>query len=136
MDINCNIFQWALIKFLCFPCYYNLNQFLALHIECIIIVAYKVLPLTSTKGLVINYGEGGYKMGKSRVQNFLRPPQDRVKLVTAPRPLFFLIVETFCTPPPFNMAKTSSYCIKITPKHFVPPPPPAWLKLFPSPTIS
>ena len=28
-----------------------------------------------TKGLVINYGEGGgYKMGKSRVQNFLRPP--------------------------------------------------------------
>ena len=27
------------------------------------------------KGLVINYGEGGgYKMGKSRVQNFLRPP--------------------------------------------------------------
>ena len=27
------------------------------------------------KGLVINYGEGGgYKMGKSRVRNFLRPP--------------------------------------------------------------
>ena len=27
------------------------------------------------KGLVINYGEGGgYKMGKSRVRNFLPPP--------------------------------------------------------------
>ena len=36
----------------------------------------KYVPLESgfdTKGLVINYGEGGYKMGKSRVQNFLRP---------------------------------------------------------------
>ena len=28
-----------------------------------------------SKGLVINYREGGgYKMGKSRVRNFLRPP--------------------------------------------------------------
>ena len=41
------------------------------------------------KGLVINYGEGGgeggYKMGKSRVRNFLRPlPQDRVKMSAPP----------------------------------------------------
>ena len=29
----------------------------------------------TNKGLVINYGEGGgYKMGKSRVRNFLRHP--------------------------------------------------------------
>ena len=26
------------------------------------------------KALVINYGEGGYKMGKPRVRNFLHPP--------------------------------------------------------------
>ena len=39
------------------------------------------------KGLVINYGEGGgYKMGKSRVWNFLcpPPPQDRVKVFAPP----------------------------------------------------
>ena len=28
---------------------------------------------TYSKGLVISYGEGGYKMGKSWVQNFLHP---------------------------------------------------------------
>ena len=44
------------------------------------------------KGLVINYrecgggggGGGGYKRGKSRVRNFLRPPQDRVQLFALP----------------------------------------------------
>ena len=56
-----------------------------------------------------DFREGGYKMGKSRVRNIVRPP------------------------PPFNMAKTSSYCIKTTTKVVVPPPPPprppsAWLK--------
>ena len=36
--------------------------------------------------------------------------------------------------PPFNMAKTPSYCIKTTPKLVVPPPPPSvWLKPFPHP---
>ena len=47
--------------------------------------------------MVINYGEGGYKMGKSRVQNFLRPPppQDRIKLFAPP----FQRVETFRAPP-------------------------------------
>ena len=40
------------------------------------------------KGLVIDYGEGGgYKMGKSRIRNFLvPPPQDRVKLCVPPPP--------------------------------------------------
>ena len=38
------------------------------------------------KGLVINYGEGGggYKMGKSRVRNFLRPPSRQGKTFRAP----------------------------------------------------
>ena len=38
------------------------------------------------KGLVINYGEGGggYKMGKSRVRNFLRPPSRQGKTFCAP----------------------------------------------------
>ena len=62
--------------------------------------------------------------------------------------------ETFCAPPsrqgstfrappfkewklfahpPYNMAKTSSYHVKTTPKTFCAPPPSAWLKLFPRP---
>ena len=50
-----------------------------------------------TKGLVINYGEGGgYKMGKLRVRNFLRPPpQDRVKLFAPP----LLKIGNFSRPP-------------------------------------
>ena len=72
------------------------------------------------KGLVINYGEGGggYKMGKSLVQNFLHPPppQDRVKLF-APT----LLKSGNFSRPPYNMAKTSSYRVKTTPKLFVPP---------------
>ena len=47
------------------------------------------------KGLVINYGEGGYKMGKLRVRNF--------KLYAPP-------------PPTITMAKTSSSCVKTTSK--------------------
>ena len=39
------------------------------------------------KQLIINYGEGGYKMGKSRVRNFLRPPPPRVR-VKLVAPLF------------------------------------------------
>ena len=87
------------------------------------------------KGLVINYGEGGggYKMGKSRVWNFLcpPPPQDRVNLLAPP----LLKSGNFLRPPPFNMAKTSSYCIKTPPYTFYAPPPPlsTWLKLFPPP---
>ena len=71
---------------------------------------------------------GGYKMGKSRVRNCVCPPHDRVTL--------------FAPPPPFrdwklivNMAETSSYRVKTTPKRFVSSSPPsAWLKLF-SPTL-
>ena len=71
-------------------------------------------------------GRGGYKMGKLRVQNFLRPPPSRQgKTFRAPP---FKEWKLF-TPPPYNMAKTSSYHVKTTPKLFVPPPS-AWLKLF------
>ena len=58
--------------------------------------------------LVINYGEGGYKMGKLRVRSILcTPSQDRGKLLC---------------PPPFNMAKTSSYHVKTIPNIVCPPP--------------
>ena len=84
---------------------------------------------------------GGYKMGKSRVRNFLHPPSQQDKTFRAPflksgnllRPPFlksgnllrppFLKSGNFLRPP-FNMAKTSSYCIETTSKLFVPPPPP------------
>ena len=81
--------------------------------------------------LVINYREGVYQMGKSQVRNFLRltlpPPSRQGKTLCAPPPPF---KEWKLFEPPFNMAKTSSYHVKTTPKPFVPPPPPsAWLKI-------
>ena len=75
-------------------------------------------------------GEGaGYKMGKSRVRNFLRPPTRQGKTFLAPPPI---LKSGNFSRPPNNMAKTSSYRVKTTPKLFVPPPS-AWLKLFPPP---
>ena len=56
------------------------------------------------KGLVINYGEVGYKMGKLRVRNFLRPPPSRQG-------------KTFRTPPPFKEGKV--FCA----------PPSIWLRI-------
>ena len=81
----------------------------------------------SSMGLVINYGEGGgYKMGKSTP-----PPSRQGKTCCTPP---FQRVETFRAPPPYNMAKISSYLVKTTPKLVVSPPPfSAWLKLFASP---
>ena len=84
------------------------------------------------KVLVINYREGGYKMGKSWIWNFSRPPPSRQgKTFCAPS---FKEWKLF-VPLPFNMAKTSTYRVKPTPKLFVPPPSLAWLKLFPPPTL-
>ena len=53
-----------------------------------------------TKGLVINYGEGGYKMGNLWVQNFLhpRPQPSRQKIPTHP---LFVRVKLHLSPPPF-----------------------------------
>ena len=67
---------------------------------------------------------GGYKMGKSRIRNFLCPPPRQGKTFRAPP---FKEWKLFVTP--YNMAKTSSYHVKTTPELFVPPPS-AWLKLF------
>ena len=78
-----------------------------------------------SKGLVINYGEGGLQNGKIAGTKLLRPPPPSRQ------------GKTFCVPPfkewklvapPFNMAKTSSYRIKTTLKTFCAPPPSAWLK--------
>ena len=60
-------------------------------------------------------GRGGYKMGKSRVRNFLRHPPPSRQGKTSRAPLL-----NFLRTPPFNFAKTSSYCVKTTPKPFVP----------------
>ena len=72
---------------------------------------------------------GGYKMGKSRVRNFLCPPplfQDRVKLFA---PMLLNSGNFLWAPLTFNMAKTSSYRIQITPTLVVSPPS-AWLTPF------
>ena len=82
--------------------------------------------------LLINYGEGGATKWVNRgSETFCAlPPQDRVKLFAPP----LLKSGNFARapPPPYNMAKTSSYCLKTTPKLFVSHPS-AWLKLFPPP---
>ena len=58
------------------------------------------------KGLVINYGEGGATKWENRgSETFCAPPFKDWKLLA----------------PPYNMAKTSSYRVKTTPKLFVPP---------------
>ena len=76
-------------------------------------------------------GRRGYKMGKLRAQNFLRPPLRQGKTFRAP-----LLKSGNFLRPPFNMAKTSSYHVETTPKRFVTPPPPsAWLKVFPTPVF-
>ena len=66
-----------------------------------------VIVAILTKGLVINYGEGGYKMGRLGVGNLLRPPSRQGKT--------FWVPSTFqewklCVPP------------SAWPKHFPPPP--------------
>ena len=58
-------------------------------------------------GLVINYGEGAYKMGKLWVRNFLCPPPFSVHHPQAPPPPppLFLRVETFYAPTPSIWSK-------------------------------
>ena len=63
-------------------------------------------------------GRGGLQNGKiAGPKLFAPPPQDRVKLFAPP-----LLKSGNFTRPPYNMAKTSSYRVKSTPKLFVPPP--------------
>ena len=55
----------------------NMRGLLAIFLsqDAIVVGIFQCIWLPDTKGLLINYGEGGgYKMGKSRVQNFLRHP--------------------------------------------------------------
>ena len=90
--------------------------------------------------MVISYGEGGYKIGKSRVRNLLCPPHhDKVKLfapplLKSPPPIQYgenfklphkNYPKTCCAPPsawlpppPFHRGKTSH-----APSRFVAPPP-------------
>ena len=84
-------------------------------------------PVSILKGLVINNREGGgaKKWENCRSKTFCEPPP--------PPPQDFYFVT------PFNMAKTSRYRIKTTPKLFVPPPPPLFVGIklhIPSPPMS
>ena len=75
------------------------------------------------KGLVINYWEGGLQNGKSvRPIHFAPPttppPQDRVNLLHLPSKGW----KHFAPPPPLSMTKTSSSCVRKSPKTLRPPP--------------
>ena len=62
-------------------------------------------------------GRGGLQNGKiAGPKLFAPPPQDRVKLFAPP-----LSKSGKFLRPAYNMAKTSSYRVKTTPKLFVPP---------------
>ena len=56
-----------------------------------------ILPLCG-KGLVINYGEGGYKMGKLRFRNLL-PPSRQGKTFCPPQERVTLFAPPFLHPP-------------------------------------
>ena len=72
-------------------------------------------------------GRGGLKNGKIAGPKLFAPPPSRQgKTFRAPP---FKEWKLYAPPPPYNMAKTSSYRVKSTPKLFVPPPS-EWLKLF------
>ena len=67
-------------------------------------------------------GRGGLQNGKIAGPKLFAPPpphQDRVELFAPPPPL----KSGSFLRPPFNIAKTSSYCVKTTPNLFAPPHP-------------
>ena len=70
-------------------------------------------------------------MGKSQVRNFLRPPSRQSKTFCDPPPP--VLKSGNFTHPPYNMAKTSSYCVNLPQNFLCPPPPSEWLNLFPPP---
>ena len=73
---------------------------------------------TDGKGLVINYGEGGATKWENRgPETFCAHPSRQGKTFRAPPP--FKEWKLYALP--YNMAKTSSYRVKTTPKLFVPP---------------
>ena len=80
-----------------------------------IISRVEVGPVQYTKGLVINYGEGGLQNGKIACPKLRPPPSRQGKNLLRP-PL-----SGNFSRPPYNMAKTLSYRVKTTPKLFVPP---------------
>ena len=59
----------------------------------------------------------------------LPPHQDCIQLFMPPPPPPPILKSGNCLCCPFNMAKTSRYCVKKTPKHFEPPTS-AWQKHF------
>ena len=73
-------------------------------------------PMPSLRDWTLITGRGATKWGNRGSETFCAPPQDRVKLFTPP-----LLKSGNFLLPPYNMAKTSSYCVKATPKLFVPP---------------
>ena len=94
------------------------------------LVLHNILEVAYTDDLkrpLITYeeGVGGLEYGKIASLNCLRPLQDRVTIL---QPLLLQSGNTLC--PPFSMAKTSSSCVKATPKRVVPPPPFRMAKTF------
>ena len=121
VKISLNIDMRIYLKLLTFS---NSQTFVHVRISLLIVYivcwSLEIMPSSIVYGLVINYGEGGYKMGKSWARKLLRPPppQDRLKLFAPPT---LLKAGNFlCPPPPFTIANTSSARVKTTSKFLVP----------------
>ena len=85
---------------------------------------------------VVITGRGGYKMEILRVRNFLRPPPPKTGLTFSRPQTPFRIEWKLFAPPPFNMAKTSSYRVKTkVPKTVCAPPPFSMAKTFSAPSF-
>ena len=82
------------------------------------------------KGPVIGYGEWGrLQNGKIAGPKLVAPPPPRNLLRPPPPPpqeriILFVKAGNCSCPPPFNIAKTSSSCVKLYPRTLSAPPPP------------
>ena len=89
------------------------NMYLSVFVclcACVCVIVFRDWSLFTGRG-------GGLQNGKiAGPKHFATPPQDRVKLFAPP-----LLKSGNFSRCPYNMAKTSSYRLKTTPKLFVPP---------------
>ena len=97
---------------------YDIYDFVAAFRLCFcLILKFQIIGISLRDWSLITGRGGATKWENCGCETFWAPPpQDRVKLYAPP----FLKSGNFSRPP-YNMAKTSSYRVKTTPKLFVPP---------------
>ena len=78
--------------------------------------------VSTTWGPVINYGEGGFKMAKLQVKNFLHPlSRHGKKEIAPPPPASLLKGENVLRPPPSVWLKLKAPVLKLPQNFWCPP---------------